>query len=282
MTARISPSLQIQALVALMFAAAVAAAILRPSALAQTSAQAASPAALEERILTGVSQDEVAITATFSGSELFVYGAIARSRFLGESDAPPDVAIVIEGPSSPIIVRKKERIAGLWLNREAIRIAAAPSYYAVASTRPLDRMLNSGEDLRHRISLDNAVYILGIPTSAQDPEQFRRAAVRLRRNEGLYREAPGGVILRGGTLYQTTLELPANIIEGDYRIRVYLVREGRVIDQAQIQIPVRKTGIERFLFTASRETPLLYGLGTLIVALLAGYGASELFRRLRR
>lgn len=256
--------------------------------LALLSAAALSPASvaktpvLEERILTGAAQDEVAITATFSGSELFVYGSIMRNRFLESDEIPPDVAIVVEGPSRPIMVRKKARVAGVWMNTEAIRIGAAPSYYAVSSTRALEDMLTSGEDRTYRISLDQAVYILGLPTSAQDPEEFRRAAIRLRERDGLYRSSPGGVTLTGKTLYHTRLKMPASIVEGDYRVRVYLVRDGRVADQATISIPVRKQGVERFLYAASRETPLLYGLGTLIVALIAGYAASELFRRLRR
>ena len=245
-----------------------------------TAAQAVEP--LRENILTGAAQDEVAITATFSGSELFFYGAIERNRFLTEEELAPDVVIVIEGPSSPIMVRKKARVAGVWVNQQAIRIAAAPSFYAVASTRPLEEILRSGEDRRYRISLDTSVYILGIPTSAEDPEEFRRAAIRLRQNDGLYFADPYGVELSDRTLFQTRLKLPANIVEGDYRARVYLVRDGRVIDNASIKIPVRKQGVERFLYLAAKETPLFYGFGTLFIALLAGYGASELFRRLRR
>ncbi len=237
---------------------------------------------LVERILTGSSVDEVAITATFSGKEIFVYGAIARSRFLESEDPTPDVIITVRGPSSPLTVRKKARVGGVWMNTEAIRIASAPSYYAVASTRALADTLRPDEDQAFRISADKAVLILGLPTSAADPEAFRQAVVRLRREAGLYREAPGGVSLRAGTLFQTRLRLPANIVEGVYQITVYLLRDGLVRDQAQIALPVRKQGIERALGAAAQETPLLYGLGALLTALFAGWGANELFRRLRR
>ena len=236
---------------------------------------------LEEVIVFGSAQDQVAITATFSGSDLFVYGAIARNRFLAVNDEPPDLAIVIRGPSAPIMVRRKSRVAGVWMNTESIRIAAAPSFYAVASTGPLEEVLLPREDRAHSISIDKAVLIFGIPQSAEDPEQFRQALIRLRRGAGLYLEDPNGVSLKARTLYQAQVRLPANIIEGDYDIRVYLLREGRVRDWAQIAFPVRLQGVERALYEAAQETPFLYGLGTLITALLAGWGASELFRRLR-
>ncbi len=237
---------------------------------------------LEEQLLSGSAQNEVAINATFSGSDLFIYGAIARNRFLAQDDRPPDIVIVVRGPSSPIIVRKKARVAGVWVNAEAIRIAEAPSYYRVASTRPLRWMLTEAEDASYRITLDKAIVIAGLPTSAQDPEEFRQALIRLRRGQNLYRDDEATVTLTAGTLYHTRLRMPANIVEGDYEVLVYLIRDKRVRDVARIDLPVRKIGIERLLYTAARETPLLYGLGTLLVALIAGFGASELFRLLRR
>ncbi|MEO1328318.1 MAG: TIGR02186 family protein [Pseudomonadota bacterium] len=237
---------------------------------------------LEEQLLSDSAQTEVAINATFAGSELFIYGAIARNRFLEEGDRPPDIIIVVRGPSSPVVVRKKDRVAGLWMNREAIRIASAPSYYAVASTRPVPIMLQPREDATYRITLDKAIVIAGLPTSAQDPEEFRQALIRLRRARGLYRDDGAVVTLTGGTLYQTRLKLPADIVEGDYEVRVYLVRDREVRDQTRIQLPVRKIGVERLMFTAAQETPLLYGFLSLLSALIAGFGASELFKRLKR
>lgn len=260
--------------------AAAALALVAASLSAAAAEAAGGP--LSERLVTKATRQEVAITATFSGSELFVYGAIERNRPLGPDEPNPDVVVVVQGPSAPVMVRKKGRVGGLWMNTEAIRIAAAPSYYAVASTKPLEQILSDGEDRIHRVSLDNAVYILGLPTSAQDPEEFRLAAIRLRQNEGLYRSRPYGVELTEGLLYESQLRLPANIIEGDYLIRVLLIRDMKVVDAGEIEVLVRKQGIERFLFVAAQETPFLYGLGTLIVALLAGWGASELFRRLGR
>lgn len=237
---------------------------------------------LDERLLTDSVQDEVAITATFSGSEIFVYGAIERSRFLSEGEPEPDIAISLRGPSAPVMVRRKERVAGIWVNREAVRVAQAPSYYAVASTGPLTDILRDDEDRTFRVSINRSVLILGAPTSADAPEQFHDAVIRIRRDEGFYREQPDGVQMRGATLYAATFVLPANIIEGDYTVQVFLIRDQRVIDQVRHVIPIRKTGLERFLFVAAKENSALYGVGTLLMALLAGWGVSELFRRLRR
>ena len=250
---------------------------------AQNPAVIPGPVPLEERILTGSAQDEVAITATFSGSELFVYSAIARGRFLSVGEGRPDIIIVVRGPSSPVMVRKKDRVGGVWMNRKAVRIAAAPSFYAVAATAPLDEILEPLDDFTYRISIDRAVLVAGIPfSSAADPASFGDALIRLKRQSELYRYSPFGVTLKGGTLYQARFRMPANIVEGDYEVRVFLLRDGHVKDQARLALPVRKQGVERVLYTAAHETPLIYGVLTLFTALFFGWGASELFRLLRR
>lgn len=237
---------------------------------------------LDERLVSSITQNEVPITATFSGSELFVYGAIGRNRPLCEGETDPEIVVVVRGPSEPITVRRKERVFGVWMNQDWFRIAAAPSYYGVATTKPLSQILRSDDDRTHQISLDQAVVIAGIPNSARDPEVFRQATMRLRRAEGLYVEIPGGVSIEEGTLFQARIRLPANIIEGDYAVRVYLLRDRRVRDWQTLRLDVRLSGVERTLLTTAQERPFLYGALTLLIALLAGWGASELFRRLRR
>lgn len=250
--------------------------------LASSAVAAHENALLEERLLTAYSNDDVAITATFDGHEIFVYGAVTRNRFLTDRDTPPEVIITITGPSTPLMVRKKDRIGGIWLNAEAVRIGAAPSFYAVMATRPLTDILDPADDNSFRISLDKVVSFVGMPFSARDPEEFRQAVLRLRSNAGLYFTQPRGVRLRNGTLFESRVTLPPNLVEGDYEARVFLVRDRRVRDQVSTPISVRKAGIERATYRLAHEQPLLYGLLTLLAALAAGWGANELFRRLRR
>ena len=236
-----------------------------------------------ERIVSGLSQTDVAITATFEGSKIFVYGAIERDWFPQPGEPAADVIVSITGPSAPITVRKKDRIGVIWANSDSLVISAAPSFYAVAATGPLEEILAPVDDSNHKISLDKAVFIAGLAAFAGvDVDEFRRAAIRLRERSGLYDESAGNVRLRGPTLFSTQFELPANIVEGDYSARVFLLREGRVRDVFSTVIAVRKTGLERLIYTTAQEQPLIYGIISILVALLAGWGASEIFRQLRR
>jgi uncharacterized protein (TIGR02186 family) len=234
----------------------------------------------DESIVAGMSHTSVAITAGFTGEEILIYGAVRR-------EAPPPVGpplqviVTVQGPSAPVIVRKKGRTAGIWVNTAAVNVDSAPSFYAVASTVPLDDALSEVEDLRHRISIRRAIRAVGITGEAADAPAFVDALLRLREAKGDYRLTEGDVSFAEATLFRTDVVLPANLTEGDYRVRLFLTRDGDVVDWQEQVIPVRKAGLERAIFALSREKPLAYGLLSVSLAILAGWSASALFRLVR-
>ena len=71
-------------------------------------------------------------------------------------------------------------------------------------------------------------------------------------------------------------------IRDSYKTRIFLLRGGEVIDVFVAPIDVRKVGVERWLYRLAFDRPFLYGLMSLAVAVLAGWGASAAFNRLRR
>jgi len=239
------------------------------------------PARAQEQIVSGLSQSRVAITANFDGSEILIYGAVRR-------DAPPPVGggqlqviITVEGPTTPLIIRRKEKVAGIWLNRAEVRIDAAPSFYAVATTGPISDILTDTENLRHRITVDQVIRAVGISAEATNAPDFVQALQRIRLNEERYRLDESSVQLTAETLFRADVVLPANLTEGDYRVRIFLTRDGNIVDQQERRIGVQKAGLERFLFNMAHQEPLSYGILALVLAVLAGWGASTAFRLIR-
>jgi uncharacterized protein (TIGR02186 family) len=237
--------------------------------------------AVEERVIAGLSQTHVSITTDFSGSEIFIYGAIAREA-PRPRDWPLDIIVAVTGPLQPVIVRKKDRRFGIWVNGPGIQVDAAPSFYAVASTRPFRDVISWTDDLRYRVGLDQIVRLIGTPSDLQYPEEYRLAAIRLRRDAGLYVELPGAVRVKEETLFETRIRLPASLVEGNYSARIFLLRNGNVVDVFESSIEVAKVGIERWIYTMAHEQPALYGLMSILVALGAGWMASAAFRIILR
>lgn len=234
-----------------------------------------------EEVVLGLSKDEVAITATFDGSDILIFGAVKRDKPAPTED-PLHVIVAVSGPSEPITVRRKDRRYGIWINTDAVEVDAAPSYYAVATSGPFDEVLSATEDLRYKISIPQAIRSVGAPMSVSDTQSFTDAVIRIRRAEDLYQLREGTVDVTEETLFSTSIKMPANLTEGEYLTRILLTRGGSVISSYETGIGVRKVGLERWLYSMSREKPLIYGLMSLAIAIFAGWAASAVFSALRR
>lgn len=230
-----------------------------------------------ETVVAGLSRDAINITANFEGSEILIFGAVSRDSPAPE--VPLEVIITVEGPSVPVAVRRKSRRLGIWVNTDGIEVDSAPSFYAVATTGLLDDVLTQVEDLRHRVSIPRAIRAVGLGVA--DGQAFTDALVRIRERADLYQLIEGGVTLRDQTLFDTSIQLPANLVEGDYRTRIFLTREGHVVDVFTQDIAVRKVGLERFIYNLAHDRPLLYGILSLAIAIAAGWLASAVFRYIR-
>ena len=239
------------------------------------------PAVAQERIVAGMSQNRVSITADFDGSEILIYGAVKR-------DAPPppdtgalEVIVTVEGPSTAVTVRRKARVAGIWVNNASVTVDSAPSFYALATTGPLDSILSDTDNLRYGITIERVIRAVGITDEADRAGEFLLALLRVRTNDGRYRILQGKVDLTEETLFRTDIVLPANLTEGEYKVRLFLLRDKRVVATQERVIGVRKEGLERFIFNLAQEQPLIYALISLALAVIAGWGASAAFRLLR-
>ena len=242
-------------------------------------ALAALPARGEE-VVAALSQNRISINTNFDGSEILIFGAVKRETPI-PGDAPLEVVITVSGPSKPVTVRRKDRRFGIWVNVEGAEIDRAPSFYAVATSSDWNAVMTDTEDLRHEVSVGRAIRAVGAASEVGDVAAFTEALIRIREDENLYQTNIGTVTFDQQTLFNTSVRLPANLTEGAYTTRFFLTRAGRVVDSHETVIDVNKVGLERFLFSLSRERPLVYGLLSLAIAIAAGWSASAFFRYLR-
>ncbi|KUP94391.1 TIGR02186 family protein [Tritonibacter horizontis] len=240
-------------------------------------ASVTSPAQAEEVVL-GLSHDRVAITANFDGSEILIFGAVKRETPI-PTTAPLEVIVTVSGPKEPVIVRRKDRSMGIWVNTASVSVDSAPSFYAVATSAPFGAVLRDTEDLRHKISIRRAIRSVG--STLQGAQDFSNALMRIREEKGFYSLQENAVTLDEQTLFRTALQMPADLIEGEYETRIFLTRAGRVVSRYETVIQVNKVGLERFLYNLSQDQPPLYGLLALVIAALSGWGAAALFQMLR-
>jgi uncharacterized protein (TIGR02186 family) len=233
----------------------------------------------EEAIVLGLSQDQVAITAQFDGSDILIFGAVKREVAIPESDL--NVIIAIEGPTGPVEVRRKERRFGIWMNGATLEVERAPAFYAVASSAPLEDILRRIENERYAITIDKAIQSVSATVAFGNTQAFTDALMRIQANNGSYQLLEDAVKVDQQTLFRASIALPSNLTEGDYNARIFLLRDGNVVADMTTIIDVRKVGLERFLFNLAQDQAPIYGLLSIVIAVFCGWGASALFRLIR-
>lgn len=225
-----------------------------------------------------VSQHEVQLRQGFTGTELLLFGAVLNPE--GTRAAQEyDIIVVLKGPTQSIIVREKEKVAGIWINADSVELRSAPSYYAIASTRPIDQIVDDKTA---------AIYELGLkwlqlsPIGAIEPEEQARFAAglaALNSEYGLYRQEEGSVKVSEQVLYQARIQLPSRVPIGTYTAETFAVSKGKVVASASSTVEVRKIGVERVIADFADNWGLIYGFLAVVVSVGMGWLAGRLFAR---
>jgi uncharacterized protein (TIGR02186 family) len=235
-------------------------------------------AAAKPKLVPDISQHDIKIAYSFTGAELLLFGAILYPGGRIPS-GKVDIAVVVKGPVAPIILREKQKVAGIWMNADSARFRSAPGFYAVASSRPLSELVDERTAAIYELGLQNLQLS---PASGSDPEEQRRfeaGFLDLRRRAQLYLEAPRGVTISEGVLYRAHIPLPARVPTGTYTAETFLIQDGRVVSGAPRSLRIEKLGFERFVALAADRWSLAYGLVAVAVSLFLGWAASIFFRR---
>jgi len=232
-------------------------------------------------LVPDVSQRDIDIIYSFTGAELLLFGAIlypgGRVPDPGKDQA--DIVIVVKGPTEAVQVREKQKVAGIWVNAERMRYRSAPTFYAVASSRPLDTIVDDRTRAIYEMGLDRLQLSPASGTSADTQQRFAAGLVDLRRRHGLYYESPDAVEITDGVLYRARIPIPARVPVGRFTAETFLVRDGHVLAAATREIIIRKSGFERFVARAANHASLLYGLCAVALSVVLGWGAGALWRR---
>ncbi|MEH3035102.1 MAG: TIGR02186 family protein [Sphingomonas adhaesiva] len=227
-------------------------------------------------LVPDVSQRNIEIAYSFTGAELLLFGAILYpGGRLPRGAAPTDVVIVVKGPTQSIVIREKEKVAGIWVNAGKLRYRSAPSFYAVASSRPLDRLVDARTRAIYELGLDGLQLSPASAAPAPVQDRFTRGLVEQRTRTGLFYEAPGAVEITDGVLYRARVAIPARVPVGRFTAETFLIRDGRVLAAAVRDIDIRKSGLERFVAQAADRHSILYGLSAVALSVLLGWAAGR-------
>ena len=223
-----------------------------------------------------VSQHEIQVRQGFTGTELLLFGAILTPEGT-RAGRDYDIVVVLKGPTRSIVLREKQRSAGIWVNAASTEFRSAPTFFAVASSKPINRIVDDKTA---------AIYELGLPWLQLSPigafepkEQARFSAglVDLMRRDGLYKQDPRGVTVSEQVLYQARIALPSSVQTGTYTAETFAIARGRVVASAISRVEVKKLGFELLVARFAEENGFIYGLLAVAISAAMGYGAGRFF-----
>lgn len=244
--------------------AAVLAALISVAAL-----QGAGPAAAQS-IVADLSHREVAISTGFTGETLLLFGA---------TEGEGDIVVTVTGPRREEIVRRKQRVAGIWVNGASIIFPDAPAYYRVAASRPLADIAGAALLDRLQIGPERLDLDADLTPLIGEIARFREALIRNKQRIELYGTGVSEISILRGRLFRTSIPFPANVPTGEYLVTVYLFKDGRLVSRENTPLAVRKVGLEAQIYRFAHDQAPLYGAIAIGIALLAGWLAGVIFRR---
>jgi uncharacterized protein (TIGR02186 family) len=230
----------------------------------------------EPILVPEVSQHEVQVRQGFTGTELLLFGAILDPGGT-RAGRDYDIVVVLKGPTEAIRLREKQKVAGVWINADSTAFRSAPSFYALASSRPVKDIVDARSAAIYELGLD---WLQLSPTGVIDPaEQARFSAglVDLKRRQQLYKEAPRGVAINEQVLYQARIALPSSVTTGTYTAETFAIARGQVLASATAKVEVRKLGFERFVADFAQRWSLFYGLTVVMLSVGMGWLAGRVF-----
>jgi uncharacterized protein (TIGR02186 family) len=262
-------------LAAVLLALASAAAL--PAQAAPGKAGPRDPAPREE-VQADISTREISIQSNFTGIEILIFGSVDFSHTPSPDEGGYDVIMIIRAPGQPIVARRKERVAGIWVNGTGKVYPSVPGFYAVLSSRPF-RAITSDETLKTLgiglANVDFGRHTVGDPAE----ETFRSAVVKLKEQQRLFQEQDDGVSFIGRSLFRGSVDLPVNVPIGRYTADVYLFRDGMLVSKSQSTLQVNKVGFEKTIYLLAFRYPFIYGLLAVVVAVVVGLAGWVTFRR---
>tara|TARA_R110000868_G_scaffold11751_17_gene57394 strand:+ start:24491 stop:25264 length:774 start_codon:yes stop_codon:yes gene_type:complete len=223
-----------------------------------------------QSIVADLSTREVAISTGFTGADLLLFGA---------TEGYGDIVVTVVGPERDEIVRRKERVAGIWVNGASVTFEGAPAYYRIAASKPLTEIATARVLSRHQIGVDRVNLFTRSKRQPESILTFRDALIRNKKIHQLYSEDISDIQIIRGRLFRSNIPFPVNVPIGDYLVTVHLFKDGRHVSSEETPLTVHKVGLEAKIFDFAHNHAAWYGAIAIAIALVAGWLAGVIFRR---
>ncbi len=213
----------------------------------------------------------------------FYHGSTVSVRGICEPDT--DLIIKITSPEGETVLKEKGKTGGfLWMNVGQLHFDDTPNLYFLQATKKV-------EDLIAPAVADE--YVLGLPalerhvkieevSDEAGKDKWFSEFVKYKEQYKLYSDGSGNITFSdegGERTYYTLFNWPYQAQPGEYKVDVYSVKDGKVIETAESQVLVEQVGAVKYLSTMAKGNGAMYGVISIVVALFSGFAAGIIFKK---
>ena len=227
----------------------------------------------QNQIVADLSQENVKISTDFQGAKILLFGAYDGKK--GD-----DIIVIVTGPKGLVTVQKKEKVLGVWVNTRKVNYINAPKYLSISSNRKIENILNQKTQKISEIGLNNLNIRMQPGIKVENEKQWRQALTRNMLKSNLWSINENSVSLNKDALFRSFLELPSNVITGQFEVKILHYRNSKLVSQQINSINVSKSGISAEIYNIAQNYSTLYGIFAVFLAVLVGWGSNLIFRKI--
>ena len=219
------------------------------------------------RLVADLSNSHVDITSSYHGTELILFGAY-------EGAPGDDLVLIVEGPASDIVQRRKEKKAGIWVNVETLVWQEAPSFYHMFATDELASIADEAVLRAAKVGpLAKGLMLVAGEAAPSNGHGGNAPATTGTAQPGTATQEAG--LSRN----MNNNSLPSNVPTGDYLVRVLHFRGGVAISEKTTDMNIKKAGLSALIYRFAHDYSVFYGLFAIAFAVASGWLAAVAFRR---
>ena len=233
----------------------------------------------DSQLVADLSENSISIESDFHGTELLLFGAI-------NGEQGDDIIIVVRGPDVRIAQRRKSKVAGIWINVETNIWTKTPSFYQILATRDLAKIADKATLQTLGVGATNLALQI-VPEKDPLETGLPKPTVNGMVGElvanmselGLWGARTDTIALKEGALFRSIIDLPSNVLSGQYDVRIIHVRDGIPLSEDNASITINKGGLSATIYNMAHQYSFFYGLFAVIFAIAAGWIAAAVFRK---
>ncbi len=203
-----------------------------------------------------------------------------------EGNVPADASVVLRflGTSCEMHMKEKGKVFGLmWMNLDSLVFNGVPSVCIVnAAEIPAQPNNNAKDGALEKLRLEALKEGVTVESDSVNRENAFEELVKLKKEEGLYREVSGNVHFEpaseGRKNFRASIPVPSRLLPGKYIVELSVIRNGVIEARAEQPVDVKLVGIPAFLAGLAFDHSALYGILATVIALLGGLAIGVMFQ----